>query len=272
MRPPARVMVGTIVRRDLTVVARAKAVLMPIIILPLVLFVALPTFAAVGIRLGSDELAELEPLLAALPDTMREQLGDGPMASQLAVYLFEYQFATLFLIVPLMVASVIAADSFAGEKERKTLESLLYTPTTDLELYMAKLLGPWLAAMSVAVIGFVLYAIAVNVAASADVGRILVITPLWLLVIGWLSPAVAALGLGVMVIVSARVQGFQEAYQLGGAIVLPLVLLIVAQVSGVLFLDAVLAVALGLAIWILAAAVLWLGYRAFHREQLLVSR
>ena len=51
-----------------------------------------------------------------------------------------------------------------------------------------------------------------------------------------------------------------------------LVLLIVAQVSGVLFIDAVLALVLGLAIWMLAAAVLWLGYRAFHREQLLVSR
>jgi ABC-type Na+ efflux pump permease subunit len=39
-----------------------------------------------------------------------------------------------------MVSSVLAADSFAGEKERKTLEALLYTPTTDRELFTAKLL------------------------------------------------------------------------------------------------------------------------------------
>ena len=271
MRPPARAMIAGIVRRDLTVVIRARAVVMPIIVVALVFFVVLPAIVAVGLRVGQDQLAELEPLLSVVPEALRRQLGSGSVASQLAVYLFEYQFATVFLIVPLMVASVIAADSFAGEKERKTLESLLYTPTTDLELYVAKLLGPWLAAMGVAVGGFVLYAIAVNIAAASDAGRVLAVTPLWLLVIGWLSPAVAAVGLGVMVIVSARVRGFQEAYQLGGAIVVPVVLLIVAQVAGLLFIDALLALALGLIVWIVAAVVLWLGYRGFRRERLLLS-
>jgi ABC-type Na+ efflux pump permease subunit len=264
-------MVGAIVRRDLTVVLRARAVAMPIIAVGVIFFVVFPALAAFGLRLGQDALAEFEPMIAAVPESLRRQLGDGSVASQVAVYLFEYQFATLFLIVPLMVASVIAADSFAGEKERKTLESLLYTPTTDLELYVAKLVGPWLAAMAVAIIGFALYAIAVNVAAAEIAGRVLALTPLWLLVIGWLSPAVAALGLGVMVIVSARVRGFQEAYQLGGAVVLPLVLLFVAQVSGILFIDALLAFALGVVVWLVAAAVLWLGYRGFRRERLLLS-
>ena len=39
-----------------------------------------------------------------------------------------YLLAPLFLIVPLMVSAVLAADAFAGEKERKTLESLLHLP------------------------------------------------------------------------------------------------------------------------------------------------
>lgn len=271
MRPPARAMILGIVRRDLTVVLRARAVALPIVAVALIFFVVLPALAAIGLRLGQEALAEFEPLLAALPEPMRRQLGEGSVASQVTVYLFEYQFATLFLIVPLMVASVIAADSFAGEKERKTLESLLYTPTTDLELYAAKLLAPWVAAMGVAVVGFLLYAVAANAAAAGDAGRILAVTPLWLVVIGWLSPAIAALGLGTTVIVSARVRGFQEATQLSGAIVLPLVILIVAQVSGVLFIDAALAFALGLVVWLVAATVLWLGYRGFRRERLLLS-
>ncbi len=271
MRPSARAMILAIVRRDLTVVLRARAVAMPIVAVAVIFFVVFPALAAFGLRIGGDALGEFEPLIEAVPESLRQQLGGGSIASQVAIYLFEYQFATLFLIVPLMVASVIAADSLAGEKERKTLESLLYTPTSDLELYVAKLLAPWVAAMAVTIVGFVLYAIAVNVAAAADAGRTLALTPLWLLVIGWLSPAVAALGLGAMVIVSARVRGFQEAYQLGGAVVLPLVLLIVAQVSGVLFIDAMLAFALGLVVWLVAATTLWLGYRGFRRERLLLS-
>ena len=36
------------------------------------------------------------------------------------------------------------------EKERKTLEALLYTPTTDRELLIAKMLGAWLPAVAIA--------------------------------------------------------------------------------------------------------------------------
>jgi ABC-type Na+ transport system ATPase subunit NatA len=87
----------------------------------------------------------------------------------------------------------------------------------------------------------------------------------------WVGPAVASLALGVLVQVSARVRGFQEAYQLGGAIVLPIVALIVAQLAGVLVIDAGLAILLGAVVWILAAGTLWLGYRSFRRERLLLS-
>lgn len=41
-----------------------------------------------------------------------------------------------------------------GEKERKTLEALLYTPTTDFELVAAKLAAAWVPAIIVAWVGF----------------------------------------------------------------------------------------------------------------------
>ena len=271
LRREAWPLVVAIVRRDLTVVLRSRAVLLPIIIVPIVLFVGLPLGLAAALRLGGERVGELAPLLDVLPEHVRRQLGDGPIEQQLLVYLVEFQFASLFLIVPLMVAAVIAADSFAGEKERKTLEALLYTPTTDMELYVAKLVGPWVAATGVATLGYLLYVISANLIATGDAGRLLAVTPLWLVVILWLTPAVAALGLGALVLVSARVRGFQEAYQIGGLIVLPVLLLIVAQFSGVLFLDAAVAIVLGALVWLAAAGVLWLGFRSFRRERLLLS-
>ena len=51
-----------------------------------------------------------------------------PKDEQLIVLVNGYLLAPLFLIVPLMVSAVLAADAFAGEKERKTLESLLHLP------------------------------------------------------------------------------------------------------------------------------------------------
>jgi ABC-2 type transport system permease protein len=171
--------------------------------------------------------------------------------------------------VPLMVCAVIAADSFAGEKERRTLEALLYSPTSDRDLYLAKLLGPWLAAIAVSVIGWLLFAILVNVLAAGDIGRPVAISVLWLLVLGWLGPAVGALAVSVLVVVSARVRGFQEAYQLGGVIVLPVVALVVAQLAGAVVLDARLAILLGAAVWVIAGTLLFFASRGFRRERLL---
>jgi ABC-2 type transport system permease protein len=271
VRPGAWPSVRGIVARDLAVVRRSRAVMLPLVIVPVVLFAGLPVALALGLQLGAGQLSELAPLLAALPEDVRRQLGDGPLERQALVYVIEFQFASLFLVAPIMVAAVIAADSLAGEKERRTLEALLYTPTTDLELYVAKLMAPLVAAVVVSLAGYGLYVASANLVAGAEAGRLLAVTPLWLVVVLWLSPASAALGLGALVQVSARVRGFQEAYQVGGLIVLPVVALIVAQLAGVVFLDAPLALLIGGLVWLVAGAVVWTGYRAFRRERLLLS-
>ena len=261
--------IRAIVLRDLRLVARAKAVMVPLIIVPVMFFVLFPALAVLGVRAGGDAIDELRPLLDVLPPEITRTLGPGPLERQILVYLLEYQFATFFLIVPLMVCAVIAADSFAGEKERRTLEALLYSPTSDRDLYLAKLLGPWLAAIAVSVVGWLLFAILVNVLAAGDIGRPVAISVLWLLVLGWLGPAVAALAVSVLVVVSARVRGFQEAYQLGGVIVLPVVALVVAQLAGAVVLDARLAIVLGVVVWVIAGTLLFFASRGFRRERLL---
>jgi positive regulator of sigma E activity len=84
----------------------------------------------------------------------------------------------------------------------------------------------------------------------------------------WVAPAVAALGLGVMVRVSARARTSQEANQLGGAVILPLIFLAVGQATGLLLVDIKVAVAVGAVLWVVA---LWLasrGAKKFTRDQL----
>jgi len=261
--------VRAIVLRDLRLVLRAKAVLVPLIVVPAMIFVLFPILGVLAIRAGGEALDELRPLIDNLPIDVTELLGPGPLQRQILVYLLEYQFATFFLIVPLMVCAVIAADSFAGEKERKTLEALLYTPTSDRELYVAKLLGPWLASIAVSLLSWVVYAVIVNVLAAGDVGRPVALTALWAIILFWLGPAVGALAIAILVVISARVRGFQEAYQLGGVVVLPVVLLLVAQLLGAIVLDARLAVLIGAVVWATAASVLLVASRGFRRERLL---
>ena len=261
--------IRAIAARDLMGVRGRTAVWLPIVLVPLLLLVGLPAVAVLAARGDTSQIAELAPMLERLPDALRVQFDGMDPAQTIVTLLLVYLFAPMYLIVPLMVASVIAADAFAGEKERRTLEALLYTPTTDRELLLGKLAAGFVPALAVAWGGFALYAVVANVAAWPVMGGAFFPTPMWWVLAGWVAPAVAALGLGATVLVSARVATFQEAYQLGGVVVLPLVLLMVGQATGVLFFSAWLAVALGAVFWAAAALLLSLGLRRFGRSALL---
>jgi ABC-2 type transport system permease protein len=261
-----------IIKKDLKVVSRNKGVMLPIIIAPLVMFVVLPLIVPfVPKLLDSFGLSpnSIDALITRLPAGVQRELSGLNTDQSLIVYALVYVMASLFLILPLMVASTIAADSFAGEKERKTLEALLYTPTTDRELFIAKLLSGWLAALVVALVGFVVYAVVANVAAWSQVHRILIPNGMWLVLIFWVVPALPGLGLGVMVLVSARAQGFQDAYQIGNLVVLPIVFLLFGQVSGLTAFSVTMAFLIGLVIWLLDELLIWFGSRSFRRSRLL---
>ncbi len=262
--------VRAIVRKDLTVVLQSKAVLLPIIIVPLILLLVLPVVASfapqfINMPGGSD----LRGMLEQMPEAFQQRFAHLDEAQTIVTLLLVYLFAPMYLIVPMMVASVIAADAFAGEKERRTLEALLFTPTTDRELLLGKLLSGFVPAMAVAWGGFLIYAVVANATAWPTMGRIFFPTAMWWVLALWVAPAVAAAGLGATVLVSARVNTFQEAYQIGGVVVLPIVVLLLGQATGVLVFSVALVVVLGAVFWAAAAVLLYFGARRFSRDELL---
>jgi ABC-2 type transport system permease protein len=263
--------ITAIVRKDLKVVIQNKGVLIPLIMVPMIFLVVLPALTALIPTFEgelSSTLEEFEAFLDGMPPGLKAGLAGYNEAQMIVVLALVYFLAPMYLILPLMVASVIAADSFAGEKERKTLEALLYTPTTDRELFLAKLLAAWLPALGIAWSGFVLYAVVANLAAWQTMGRIFFPNAMWIVLAFWVAPAVAGLGLGVTVLISARAQGFQDAYQLGAVLVLPIILLFVGQATGVMYFSLWLVVLLGLLLWAVNAVLLWFGGRTFRRSEL----
>ena len=90
------------------------------------------------------------------------------------VLVLGYLFAPFFLILPLMFSTVIASESFAGERERKTIEALLYTPATDTELFVGKVLAGLSAGRTDHPGQFCRILIVLNAAAYPVMGRHLV--------------------------------------------------------------------------------------------------
>jgi ABC-2 type transport system permease protein len=261
----------TLALRDLKLVVRSKAMMLPMLIVPLIFVVALP--AAMGFfapqMAAAGEARDLAQFLEMMPSAMRDEFAGLSEAQILVVVMLEYLFAPMFLIIPIMVASTIAAGSFVGEKERKTLEALLYTPTTDAELFLGKLLASWIPAFLVGVGAFVLYAVVVNASAWQVMGRVFFPNTMWAALVLWLSPAAAGLGLGVIILISSKVSTFQDAYQLGGLVVIPVLLLVFGQIAGVLYLNVLAVMLMGLFLWLVDGAILWFGIRTFKRSEII---
>ena len=268
--------IEAVMRKDLATVLRNKGVRVPLIAAPTVILVLLPVLLVTG----GDVLSSAAPVAlqdptgggATLADRFTPETatavtgiaGDGRWAA----FVLKVFLAPLYLLIPLMVATVIAADSFAGERDRGTLEALLHTPTTDAELLTAKFLAAWVPAMVVSLGGFVVYSVVANLVAWPQIGAIFFPDLTWLVLALFVTPAIAALGLGIMVIVSSRVQSLQAAHQFGSLVVLPIILLLIGQISGALLFDATLVLAMGVIVWLLAVAVLRAAARSFRRERL----
>ncbi len=264
--PPDWGAMRAVVAKDWNAIRRAKAVVIPMAVVPILLLVILPLVLGLAARGAST--AGSDGLIHRLPGALQHALRGVPARQQLIVLVDGYLLAPLFLIVPLMVASVLAADALAGEKERRTLEGLLHLPIADRDLFGAKVIAAFVPAVVVSWVGFLLFCTVANGVAWPVMHRIFLPNRLWAVVIFWVAPAVAALGMGIMVRVSARARTTQEANQLGGAVVLPLIFLAVGQSAGLLLLTWPIAVAVGAGIWLVALTLLGRGAQRFTRDRI----
>lgn len=228
----------------------------------------LPFVLAIGIpQVTGERLSESDFEVAA--EMYRTQRASTALSADGAVQAWIFQeFLVLLALSPIAASMSVAAASVIGEKQARTLEPLLASPLTTLELLAAKVLGSLLPSLALAVAMFALYLIGMTVAAEPGVAATL-IAPQPLAVMFLLSPLAALAALQLAVCVSSRVNDARSAQQIGALIVLPLAGLLVLQLTGtvVLTMPVLLAIASALALFNVLLA--WVGIRLFDRETIL---
>jgi ABC-2 type transport system permease protein len=100
-------------------------------------------------------------------------------------------------------------------------------------------------------------------------GRVFFPNVAWLVLVLWLAPGFAAFGLAGVLLVSLRVGTTQEAVQLSGLLVLPIIALLVGQMRGLIFIGATPLVVMGALVWLIALGLLAYGVRSFRRTKLI---
>lgn len=259
--------VWTIVGRDLRAVRRSKAIVLPMVLVPSVLLLILPF--GLGLIARSAPVDQVDNALRSpLLEGLAQPILSLPEREQLVVLVLGYLLAPLLLVIPLMVSAVLAADAFAGEKERRTLEVVLHLPISDRDLFLAKVLTAFLPAVLITWAGALVYAVVGNLVAWPVLERIFLPYDQFLVMVLWVAPAVALLALGLLVVVSSRARTTQEANQLGGAVILPLIFLAAAQASTLLLIPWAGVVGAGVVVWLLALVLVWFNGRRFTRDRL----
>jgi len=268
--------IWAIARKDLKEVQQNKMAWGPAIALPLIFAVAMPTLFSlvpqfVPVEDVQRELGDVEMLLKNLPPEIQTIFVGLKLEQMFVIYMTAFLLAPLFLIMPLMFSSVVGADSFVGERERKTMEALLYSPATDVELFLGKVLAAVIPAISLSWLTYLVYIIVVNVASYGLFGRIWFPLPTWWPMMFWLTPAFALLGISATVMISSRVKTFMEAYQLTGSLVVLVLGLVVGQITGVLYLGVGTVMLIGTLIWIVDGILIYFSIRSFKRSMLVAN-
>lgn len=174
-----------------------------------------------------------------------------------------------FLILPVMIPVTLGVYSVVGEKEQGTLEPLLATPLSDLELFLGKSLVAVIpgVVLTWAVFGLFLLAAQVMMAGGIPPG---VLTLPWLLSIFGLSPFLALFAALVAMLISSRATDSRAAYQFAGLAVVPVLIPLIVYSARLLAVDLRFVAIEGGALLALDLALLYLGIQAFRREDILI--
>lgn len=127
--------IKTIINKEWSEVFKNRWVISTMTLLPM-LFTALPLvmLATTG---GSALSAEIGAESSGLPAGFVAGCAGLSATDCMQIYLLN-QFMLMFMMMPLMIPTTIAAYSIVGEKTTRSLEPLLATPITTIELLAGK--------------------------------------------------------------------------------------------------------------------------------------
>jgi ABC-type Na+ efflux pump permease subunit len=191
------------------------------------------------------------------------------VAASIAIKIFILPY---FLFTPSMISAVLSADSFAGEKQRKTMESLALLPISKNELILGKVLVAFIPSVLLSFIFFVFLGIEINLIMFEHLdGNILLFTDIiWLLTIFLLVPAITLFNIIIMVIISSRTKSFKGAQTISGLLITPIIIIMFMQTFNPAFLSSIMIIILSCIMIGICMLLIKIGKRYVDIEKLII--
>lgn len=177
----------------------------------------------------------------------------------------------LFVIFSLASTSIITADSFAGEKERKTIEALFAAPITDVELFMGKLMVSFIPSICLTYLFFTITSIIINFLTYDVFGYLWYPTLEVILLIGLITPLYAFLGMTLVIWGSSRATSVKDAGNYAGILVIPVVTMFIGVSIGMIAINIFYLWITILILLLIDIIVFYLSLKTFNRERIIIT-
>jgi ABC-2 type transport system permease protein len=179
------------------------------------------------------------------------------------------QFMLLFMIIPVAIPATIAAYSIVGEKTTHSLEPLLATPITTIELLVGKCLAAVVPAILATYAAYAVFAIGASIIVSNKLLLSAFFDARWLIAILLVGPLLAILEATFSLMVSSRVNDPRVAEQISMIIIVPILAVFFGQVAGLFILNKQIIILVTLIMIVMDTLMIYLASRLFQRESIL---
>lgn len=254
-----------IVKKDIGALAANKRYFYTLCFLPLIFTIVFPTIFVVTFHFAPQDPKQIAPLLKLLPQTLQK----GSLETSLMSLFVNAIMPLFFLMIPIMVASIMSASAFVGEKEKRTLETLFYSPLSIQEIFQAKVFASMISSLSLTYLSFVIMVIVLEVESRLIYHTWIRFSWSWVAVLFLLVPAVTLIAIILIVKGSAKSQSIEESQQRAVFLVLPLLVFIISQFTGLFLVTSWLLAGAGILLLALAFALLRNSLRDIDYETLL---
>lgn len=249
-------------------VFKNKLVIFTVAFLPLIM-VVIPLAMLYGMR-GSSTAAVAGQTAGQLPEEISKQMCPSGLTGSecFQVYLVS-QFMMLFMLIPVAIPGTIAAYSIVGEKTTRSLEPLLATPITTVELLIGKCLAAVIPAVAATFAAYGVFSAGAFLLISNKTMLAAFFEPRWLIAIFLVGPLLALLATTFAMMVSSRVNDPRVAEQISMVIIIPVLGGFFGQVAGAFVLNTQLILIVAFVMIALDALMLYLATQVFDRESIL---
>ena len=260
-----------IIKKDIRSITANKRMLSVLLIVPLVMTVIVPSIFILVMLFSPMDSSDMRQMLGMLGPGYLDgySLDSVDFRSVLINVVINYIMPLFFLLIPVMASSVMAASAFVGEKEKSTLETLLYCPLPLNKIFSAKILASFILSMAVSFLSFIIMMIVIEMEVLIVTGTMVMPDIKWLVVMLLVSPAVALFAINLIVRGSAKSQSMEESQQRAVFLVLPIILLAIGQFTGVMILSVWFLFAIGAVIAAIALFMFRGSFGKFQYETLL---